>query len=149
MSLELTEASPVWLCNLIREIGELIRPLGFIGQLGFRYLAPGAAGNTTQRWLVGVYLVPTELSGGSRDGAMLIPGFDISMLLLVKLFSEVTTLEWHVSRGYTGGFSGPEVWLEGVYRGTESVQLHIYADCPSDEFPALVLDASTNKFRAK
>lgn len=149
MSLELTDNSPTWLRKLIREIGELIRPLGFIGQLGFRYLAPDASGNTTRRWLVGVYLVPTELSGGSKDGAMILPGFGINLLSLVNLFSEITTLEWRVPRGYTDGLAGPEVWLEGVYHGTESVQLHVYADCPADEFPALVLDVTTNTLRAK
>lgn len=149
MALELTEDGPPWLFGLIRSIGALFRPLGFLGQLGFRYLAPDATGNTTQRWLVGVYLVPTELSGGSKDGAMILPGFGINLLAMANLFSSVTTLEWRVPRGYTDGLAGPEVWLEGVYHGTESVQLHVYADCPADEFPALVLDVTTNTLRAK
>lgn len=149
MGIECSEEAPDWLCSLIRQIGQQFRPLGFIGQLGFRYLAPNASGNRSQRWLIGVYLIPTELSGGTQDGAAMLPGFVIDLVSLAGLFSDLTTLEWKVPRGYTDGLVGPEVWLEGVYRGMESVQLHIYADCPSDEFPALVLDVTTDVLRAK
>jgi len=149
MGIECSESIPAWLCDLIREIGQQFRPLGFIGQLGFRYLAPNLKGNRSQRWLIAIYLIPTELSGGSHDGASMLPGFSMSLLALTGLFSELTTLEWKVPRSYTDGLFGPEVWLEGIYRGMEPVQLHIYADCPSDEFPALVLDVTTNTLRAK
>ena len=149
MALEFVENGPLWIHNLIRSVSESVCPLGFIGQLGFRYLAPDGIGNTTQRWLIGIYLVPTELSGGNTDGAIVLPGFSIDLLNLTRLFSDIKTLEWKVPRGYTDGLAGPEVWLEGTYCGTEFVQLHIYADCPADEVPALVLNVTTNTLHAK
>lgn len=149
MGIEITEDGPAWLHELVRKIGQQFRPLGFIGQLGFRYLEPDCPGNITRRWLIGVYLIPTELSGGSHDGAAILAGFGLDLLTLISLFSTVTTVEWRVPRSYTDGLSGPEVWLEGMYRDTEAVQLHLYADCPSDEFPSLVLDVATHELRAK
>lgn len=148
MTIETPADAPEWLCNFIQEIGKQFRPLGFIGQLGFRYLAPDAQDNTTKRWLVGVYLVPYELSGGKNDGAAVISGFCLNLQKLIAIFSTLETLEWRVPRGYTDGLSGPEVWLEGTVNGL-LVQLHVYADCPSDELPALVMDVATNTLRAK
>jgi hypothetical protein len=149
MGIETAKGGTDWLYELIRQIGERFRPLGFIGQLGFRYLSPQDASNLTGRWLIAVYLVPTELAGGRHDGASVLPGFGLDLLSLSRLFTEVTTLEWKVPRSYTDGLAGPEVWLEGVYGGIAAVQLHVYADCPTDEVPALVLDVVTNTLRVK
>jgi hypothetical protein len=148
MAIELPESPPSWLRELIVAIGEQFRPLGFIGQLGFRYLAPEASENTTKRWLIGVYLVPYELAGGKNDGATVIAGFCFNLHPVIALFSKLETLEWRVPRGYTDGLSGPEVWLEGLFKDLP-VQLHIYADCPADESPSLVMDVTTNTLRAK
>ncbi len=149
MALESPVAVPDWIQNLIQDIGDRFHPLGFIGQLGFRYLPPDSPQNTAQRWLIGVYLVPYELSGGQQDGGVAVAGFAFDLLPLLTIFSGITTLEWRVPRGYTDGLSGPELWLEGQYRGTESVQLHVYAECPADELPTLVLDVVTGVLRVK
>jgi hypothetical protein len=149
MPIENPTDHPEWMQALMRELSGTIRPLGFIGQLGFRYLAPESAQNATQRWLLGVYLVPHELSGGRHDGAAAVSGFCLDIHTLITLFSAVSTLEWRVPRRYTNGLAGPEVWLEGLYCGTQRVQLHIYAEPPSDEAPDLVLDVVTNTLRAK
>lgn len=42
MAIEFKFDSPVWLNELIRTVADLINPMGFIGQLGFRYLPPEA-----------------------------------------------------------------------------------------------------------
>jgi hypothetical protein len=148
MTIEITENLPEWLPGLIAKIGDHFCPLGFIGQLGFRYLAPDAAENATRRWLIGVYLIPYELSGGKNDGASVVAGFCFNLHAVVALFSKVETLEWRVPRGYTDGLAGPEVWLEG-YLNDLPIQLHVYADCPADELPSLVMDVATNTLRAK
>ena len=149
MAIEISPTPPPWLTELVRVLGDQLRPLGFIGQLGFRYLQPGDKENATRRWLIGIYLVPHELSGGKYDGAAVIAGFCFNLRILLDLFSDITVLEWRVPRSYTDGLSGPEVWIEGNYMGTKPVQLHIYADSPSDEKPALVLDVATNVLRVK
>jgi len=143
------EKTPEWIEELIQSISSDLKPSGLIGQLGFRYLPPDAPMNSTQRWLIGVYLVPYELSGGRYDGAEAVAGFSMNIKGLLSLFSDVLTLEWKVPRGYTDGLSGPEVWLEGTYRQSKKVQLHIYADPPLDEVPDLVLDVTTNELRVK
>ena len=149
MGIECPADHPEWVKDLIREVSEEIRPLGFIGQIGFRYLPPDVPQNTLKHWVIGVYLVPHELAGGSHDGAAAVSGFCLNIFKVIALFSELLTLEWRVPRGYTDGLAGPEVWLEGLYRGKQRVQLHVYADPPSDEAPALVLDVTTNTLRAK
>lgn len=149
MGIECPEKHPEWIQDLIKEVSEMVRPLGFIGQIGFRYLRPDAPENMTHKWLIGLYLVPHELAGGQYDGASAVAGFCLNVHGLLSIFSDVSTLEWRVPRGYTDGLTGPEVWLEGLYRGSENIQLHVYADPPSDEVPALVLDVTTNTLRAK
>lgn len=149
MGIELPVKTPEWLEELVRRLGELLRPLGFIGELGFRYLSPDAGANTTQRWLLAVYVVPHELAGGKQDGSLVMSGFCINIKKLISLFSEISTLEWRVPKSYTDGLAGPEVWLEGLYAEGIPVQLHIYAEPPSDESPTLVLDVTTNTLRSK
>lgn len=149
MAIETAEKRPDWLDQMIQDIGKQFRPLGSLGQLGFRYLSLDSPYNTTQRWLVGVYLVPYELAGGNQDGLDVVAGFRFDLGTLLSLFSPVSTLEWRVPRSYTDGLSGPELWLEGRYRGGETVQLHIYAECPSDETSTVVLDVATGTFRSK
>jgi len=152
VGIERADDTPEWLEKLVCQLGALLKPMGFIGELGFRYLSPESAANTTKCWLVAVYIVPHELSGGKHDGAAVMSGFCINLLSLNSVFLETSTLEWRVPKSYTDGLAGPEVWLEGQYDdGCElkRVQLHVYAEPPSDESPALVLDVTTNTLRAK
>jgi hypothetical protein len=149
MAIEFTFDTPTWLGELIRNVGDLINPMGFIGQLGFRYLSPEAEKNNTKRWLIGIYIVPHELVGGKQDGASSVSGFCLDLSKLLALFDDITLLEWRVPRRYSDGLSGPEIWLEGYYMGKNPVQLHIYADSPADEKPELTLDVSTNVLRVK
>ena len=149
MPIEAPVPMPDWTHSLIQDLGKQFKPLGFLGQMGFRCLDIDAPQNTTQRWLIGVYLVPYELAGGSQDGLDIVAGFRFDVAALLTIFSEVTTLEWRVPRSYTDGLSGPELWLEGLYQGTEPIQLHIYAECPADESSSMVLDVATGALRAK
>ena len=155
MGIESSEECPKWLLDFVSKISSLLNPLGFIGQLGFRYLSPDADKNKTKRWLLAVYIVPHELSGGKHDGSSVVSGFCLNPNGLLEIFSEVSTLEWRVPRGYTDGLDGPEVWLEGTYAigvaadHEKQVQLHIYSEPPADEAPAIVLDVNTNTLRTK
>ena len=149
MGIESPQPQPEWIQALVKDVADNLRPLGFIGQLGFRYLSPDQPQNLTQQWVIGVYLIPHELAGGKYDGANAISGFCLNIAGLLALFSEVSTLEWRVPRSYNDGLAGPEVWLEGIYREEQQVQLHVYADPPSDELPSLVLDVTTNTLRVK
>jgi hypothetical protein len=147
------EETPEWLIKLFQDVGGLITPLGFIGELGFRYLSPADPANTTTRWLLAAYLIPHELAGGKHDGSSVVAGFSLSITELSKLFVEVSSVTWRVPRFYTDGLSGPEVWLEGAYEGEKAdlmfVQLHIYSDPPHDETPAVVLNTHTNTITQK
>lgn len=149
MGIEMPEGHPEWIGDIVRVVGDSMQPLGVLGQLGFRYLEPTAEINHTGRWLIAIYCVPTELSGGPKDGASVLPGFCLNLRPVLALFSDLVTVEWRVPRSYTDGLAGPEVWIEGSYRGAEAVQLHIYADCPSDEMAALVWDVVTDTLRVK
>lgn len=156
VGIESQEGLPEWLRELFERVGTLVTPLGFIGELGFRYLEPDNPANTTNRWLLAAYLVPHELAGGKHDGSSVVAGFSLSLTELSKLFLNVTSVVWKVPRAYTDGLAGPEIWLEGVYNaGTQekewlpAVQLHIYSDPPSDEKPAVVLNTYTNTLTQK
>ena len=52
MGIESSEECPKWLLDFVSKISSLLNPLGFIGQLGFRYLSPDADKNKTKRWLL-------------------------------------------------------------------------------------------------
>ena len=54
MGIKQPEKAPEWLEGLVRKLGTLLKPLGFIGELGVRYLSPTAEANTTSCWLVAV-----------------------------------------------------------------------------------------------
>jgi len=150
MGIEKPKKTIKWLEELVTKVSNLILPLGFIGQLGFRYLEPLTNHNPVNRWIVWLYLVPHELSGGRHDGAAVVSGFCLDLKQLLTLFSEVRTLEWKVTRGYTDGLAGPEVWLEGeLLENDVPVQLHFFSEPPLDEHPDLVLDVHTNTLRAK
>ncbi len=152
MGIECPESTPNWLIKLFQDAGSLIAPLGFIGDLGFRYLPPDDPANTTKRWLLAVYLIPHELAGGKHDGSSVVAGFSLSITELSKLFVNVSSVTWRVPRAYTDGLAGPEVWLEGVYDGGEfvaAVQLHVYSDPPNDEKPSVILNTHTNTLSRK
>ena len=150
MAIEESGEPATWLVNFISEVSSCILPLGFIGQLGFRYSEPLSIRNCLDRWIIWVYLVPHELSGGRHDGMAVVSGFRLNIQQLLTRFSEVTALEWKVTRGYTDGLAGPEVWLEGeLLKDDVPVQFHFFSEPPSDELPDLVLDVHTNTLRAK
>ena len=156
MGIECPEDTPSWLIKLFKDVGNLVIPLGFIGDLGFRYLSPDDPANTTKRWLLALYLVPHELAGGKHDGSAAVAGFSLSITELSKLFLEVSSVTWRVPRFYTDGLTGPEVWLEGVYNAGSSeetwlpaVQLHIYSEPPNDEKPSVILNTQTNTLTRK
>ena len=152
VGIECNEDTPSWLIRLFKEAGNLVIPLGFIGDLGFRYLSPNDPANTTQRWLLALYLIPHELAGGKHDGSSVVAGFSLSITELSKLFIEVSSVVWRVPRFYTDGLAGPEVWLEGVYDSGEecvAVQLHLYSEPPNDEKPSVILNTHTNTISKK
>ena len=150
MGIEKSKGTEKWLQKFITKVCDSIAPLGFIGQLRFRYLEPRTHHNHSDRWVIWVYLVPHELSGGRHDGAAVVSGFCLNLQQLLTLFSKVTTLEWKVTRGYTDGLAGPEVWLEGeLLEENVPVQFHFFSEPPSDELPDLILDVHTNTLRAK
>lgn len=153
MGIECPEATPNWLSELFQSVGDLVIPLGFIGELGFRYLSPDDPANTTNRWLLAAYLIPHELAGGKHDGSSVVAGFSLSITELSKLFLQVDSVVWKVPRAYTDGLCGPEVWLEGTYDSGHCppwpVQLHFYAEPPQDESPAVILNTHTNTISRK
>lgn len=149
MGIERSQSCPAWVKSFVEELAKLIQPRSFMGQLGFRYLDPLDEKNTTRRWLIAIYAVPHEVAGGKHDGSSVVADFTFDVLKLLKLFSEVSTLEWKVNHCYTDGLDGPEVWLEGVYRSGEKVRVHVYSDPPADESPTVIFDVRTSKSRFK
>ncbi len=149
MGISRAAEDPEWLRNLISDVAECYVPLGFLSELGYRYLEKSEPKNKTGKFVIATYVTPYELSGGQHDGARALSSFAFDVSKLLSFFSNIETLEWQVHRGYTDGLSGPEICIEGDYNGKHPVQLHLYADPPEDEAPSLVLDTTTNSLRTK
>lgn len=148
MGIESSQDCPSWLSGLLKKIADTMLSLSFSGQLGFRYLPQDDENNQINKWVLAVYLLPNEVSGGRDDGALAVPGFSLDLVKLTSLFSEVKSMGWTVPRVYNDGLDGPEVWIEGLVDDNK-ISFHFYADPPFDESPELILDFNEDKVRPK
>ena len=148
MGIEVSKEFPDWLKEFVKSVSAYISPISFGCQLWFRYLSPDDDINRSTRWLLAIYLLPNEISGGRYDGSLALPDFTLDVMKLQELFSEISVLRWKVTRAYNDGLDGPEFWLEGIFND-KRISLHIYSIPPADELSEFVLDASTGNVRAK
>ena len=140
---------PVWLTDFVESLINLITPSTFIGEIGFCYLSPEKEKNKTNRWVIAVYLLPYELSGGGKDGAHVLPEFSLDLSAFLKKFSKVDAISWKVTRNFEDGFDGPKLLVEGVYQKTKKLQFHFYTNPPASEKPSVVFDVKTMECRPK
>jgi hypothetical protein len=116
----------VWLDVLVDEVGACITANDVVGSLGCRY---GVEDGFVH---VLVYPTPVELVGGATDGAVVDADFSLDLEQLRKLFDQVADFGWRALGHHDPG--GPHVWVEGVYRGRETL-VQIMAVAPDDEEP--------------
>jgi hypothetical protein len=88
---------------------------------------------------VWIYPTPVELVRGRHDGEVVVPGFTLDLEQLRESFDSVSAFHWNAI-----GLSdpaGPQVRIEGVFRGRE-VSLHVLVSAPEGEEPGLKFDAN-------
>ena len=115
-----------WLEELIGQIAELMTFHSPAGPLGYRY------GEEDGFWEIAVYPTPVEIVGGADDGEVVLPGFQVDLLVLQELFDEIEDFGWDGLGLCSHG--GPHVWVEGLYQGRH-VFLTVLAEAPEDEEP--------------
>jgi hypothetical protein len=120
-----------WLEELIAQIADLMTFHSPAGPLGYRY------GEEDGFWEIVVYPTPVEIVGGADDGEVVLPGFQLDLLVLQELFDEIEEFGWDGLGLCSHG--GPHVWAEGLYQGRH-VFLTVLAEAPEDEEPGFKLN---------
>jgi hypothetical protein len=128
----------VWLDVLVDEVSACITANDVVGSLGCRY---GVEDGFVH---VSLYPTPVELVGGATDGAVVDADFSLDLEQLRNLFDQVADFGWRALGHYDP--DGPHVWLEGVYRGRETL-VQIMAVAPEDEEPGIKFDVNEKKWR--
>ena len=127
------EAPILWMQQLAEAVAEHMTADSAMGPLGYCY------GEEEGCWQIDVYPRSVELVGGAVDGEVVAPGFSLDLEGLRAAFDRITDSGWH-SLGFPHA-EGPNVWIEGVFRGREAF-LRVLAYAPEDEEPGMKLDVT-------
>lgn len=132
-------AQPAWIDALVEVVRCSLRPLGFIGHLGYRIWEPESPHNPCDGWMLAVFPTAHEWAGGSRDGSLAVSGFALDVGEVLKAFAEVHKIAWNCPAHYNGELDGPELVVEGSVLG-KRVLLRVFHLPPSDEPICYVVD---------
>ena len=127
------EAPILWMQQLAEAVAEHMTADSAMGPLGYCY------GEEEGCWQIDVYPRSVELVGGAVDGEVVAPGFSLDLEGLRAAFDRITDSGWQ-SLGFPHA-EGPNVWIEGVFRGRE-VFFQVLAYAPEDEEPGMKLDVT-------
>lgn len=129
---ERRDVRPQWVSDFIDAVAELFEPLSDVGRVGFDCQL------TEDRWTLGLYLGLTEIVGGERDGQTCYNGFQIALLPLLELLSEVEHCSWNVIPDPLSEGSLPDSFLmiEGQVDGNP-IRLQIDSVPPPDAGPGI------------
>ena len=125
--------APQWLTSLVDTVGNCMEVHCASGLLAFRWRMEN------DFWEIAVYSTPGEVVGGADDGAIIVPGFSLNVQELMSAFEEVADLHWQSQSSGPHDNQGPNVSIEGIYRGHE-VWLKVLAEAPEDEEPGFKVD---------
>ena len=140
MIAEHTVETPSWLKALVDDLTECVVPLGFLGQLGYRYWEPDDPANAADAWQVVVYPTPNEVRGSdANDGAVFVSGFRLDVGRIIAMFNATEELVWASPANFSRNLDGPEISLKGRYT-TKKVWLRFFSLPPQDEPPAFAVD---------
>lgn len=143
---EHTVATPQWLVTFMDAVViDCVSPMGFMGQLGYRYWPPDDANNPSSAWLVAVYPTPNEVRGQNRmDGAVFVSGFSLDVGKLIAAMGNVSDVVWNMPAKYNNDLDGPEISVRGTFAG-KHVWLRFFHLPPPDEPPAFAVNPLTSE----
>jgi len=139
---------PQWLKTLMARIVDAVEPLNLMGSFGYRWLQPETLENPSVAWIMVVFPTPNEAYGGSDDGRLLYPGFNLDIGFLLDGFSAVGDLKWNNPTIYNGELDGPNISIQGFFAGYP-VWLQIFHLPPTDQEPTLVVDLASGDWWEK
>jgi len=139
-------AVPPWLSYLVNDVLlECITPLGFIGQIGYRYWGPDEPGNPSQLWVIAAYPTANVIRGAhAQDGAVFVSGFQFDIGKLFLALTDLKEITWNNPTTYTGALDGPELSLKGEFMGKQ-LWLRFFNVPPPDEAPAFAVNPQTSE----
>lgn len=139
---------PDWLQTFMDDIVlPCVTPLGFIGQIGYRYWTPDDTKNPSCSWLIAAYPVPNELRGSHKnDGVTYVSGFRFNVTSLLDAFSGIEELVWNSPTVYVGNMDGPELSLRGMY-GARPLWLRFFHIPPTDEKAGFAVNPQTSEVK--
>ena len=114
---------PEWLAALADEVATRIQPLEEMGPIGCHYfLAPSG-------WEITVFPALTEVVGGPNDGQMFGSKFEVDVVSLLSVFSQVTAVRWQSQELSDEDELGAHLSIEGHYHD-EPVWVRVPAVSP-------------------
>lgn len=134
-------AEPEWIRTLVNDVLlAAFEPLGFIGQLGYRWWEPDNVYNTFAGWQIAVFPTPNEICGSHEcDGRLSVNGFSLNIGSILNVFSSIKSVVWNAPTEYNGDLDGPELHVQGLFAG-KHVWLRVFNIPPSDEPPSYCID---------
>jgi hypothetical protein len=139
-------STPQWIVTLMDEVVvDCVRPMGFIGHLGYRFWSPDDPTNPSTSWVVVAYPTANEVRGQNRlDGAMFVSGFSLDVGRLLASLTPVAEVVWNMPAKYNNSLDGPELSVRGQFAG-KHVWLRFFHLPPPDESPAFAVDPLTSE----
>jgi hypothetical protein len=116
-------APPEWLTQLVHAAAECICPHDILSPLGCHYQ------HLNEVWEITLFASKTEIVGGPQDGLNYSSGFNIEVLGLTKLFSEVENVSWQSQTLGPTDDLGTHISVEGIY-ADRKVWLRITSKAP-------------------
>ncbi len=114
---------PEWLAALADEVAARIQPLEAMGPIGCHYFL------TPSGWEITVFPALTEVVGGPYDGQMFGSKFEVDVVSLLSIFTQVTTVRWQSQELSDEDELGAHLSIEGHYHD-EPVWVRVPAVSP-------------------
>lgn len=141
-----TVETPQWIAAFVNEVViDCVRPLGFIGHLGYRYWSPEDKANPSDAWMIAVYPTPNEVRGlHKNDGALFVSGFALNVGGIISAMTDVAEVVWNSPAKYNNDLDGPEISVRGQFAG-KHVWLRFFHMPPPDEPASFAVNPVTSQ----
>lgn len=114
---------PEWMTRFVNAVTECIYPHDVLSPLGCHYQQSNGV------WEITLFASKTEIVGGPQDGLSYNSGFNIEVLALGKIFSQVETVSWQSQKLGPTDELGAHLSIEGIY-DFKQVWLRITSNAP-------------------
>ena len=114
---------PEWLQQLADAVAPLMIPADILAPVGCHFCF------ADETWEISLFAASTQIVGGKNDGVLRPSRFQVDLLALTKLFSEIHELTWQALPIAADDELGPHIAIRGAC-GENTVALRILSRAP-------------------